>query len=117
MTTEDRHPPYWHIARLMNVTVVQSSVWPKSVRTGHSSAEVKSMLLPEVNPCLRQSASAAETQSGAPFGAAMQRSRPLIMRAVGSLATAPIAFLVASIALMVASAAPLPTSAAPWPTL
>ena len=103
-------PRYWHIARLMKVTVVHSCVWPSRVLTGHSSAEVKSMLLPEVKPCLRQSASAAATQSGAPFGALAQRSRPLIMRAVGSLATASIAFLVAS-------AAPLPTSAAPWPTL
>jgi len=116
LVPEGRTPPGWHeviegeTPGGSTVTVVHSGAWPRTVVGGQSSAEVKSMLLPEAKPCLRQSASAAETQSGAPFGAAMQRSRPLIMRAVGSLATA-------SIALLVASAAPLPTSAAPLPTL
>ena len=43
-------PAYWHMARLMKVTVVHSSrgAWPSKVLGGHSSAEVKSMLLPEV---------------------------------------------------------------------
>ena len=60
----------------MKVTVLHSSVWPEQVLAGHSSAEVKSMLLPEAKPCLRQSASAAARQSGAPFGALAQRSSP-----------------------------------------
>ena len=34
------------------------------------------MLLPEVKPCLRQSASAAATQSGAPFGAVIAALAP-----------------------------------------
>ena len=90
----------------MKVTVVHWSLWPISVLTGHSSAEVKSMLLPVEKPFLRQSASAAVTQSGAPFGAVAQRSRPLIMRAAGSFATASTAFLVASTAFLPISAAP-----------
>ena len=71
----------------MNVIVVQSaSDWrPDSLtRGGHCSAEVKSRLLPFEKPCLRHSASAAARQSGAPFGAVVQRSRPVTTRLSGS---------------------------------
>src|SRR4029079_15549682 len=105
-------PPYWHMARLMKVTVVHSGARPRTVVGGQSSAEVKSMLLPEAKPCLRQSASAAVTQSGAPFGAVTQRSRPLMTRAAGNLVTASTALCVASAAFLPRAAAFLPAAAA-----
>src|SRR5215204_567930 len=57
----------------MKVTIVQSlsDCRPdSSTLAEHSSAEVKSRLLPDEKPCLRHKASAAATQSGAPFDAA-----------------------------------------------
>ncbi len=63
---------YWQSARETNVSSRHSGplVRPDSRTFGGQTKDVvMSMLLPEVNPLALQIASAAATQSGAPFGA------------------------------------------------
>src|SRR5215475_10987503 len=62
------------------------------------------MLLPAPKPCALQIASAAERQSGAPFGAVGQVARSAITRVPGMRATAP---AVSRVMVVAASAAPL----------
>ena len=75
-----------------------SVAWGKLVRRRFSATATVS----------EEEIDAAATQSGAPFGASMQRSRPLTMRVSGSLATVPTASLVTPAAFLLASIAALP---------
>src|SRR5262245_52362828 len=75
---------------------------------GQTSDVVMSTLFPEPKPFALQIVLAAETQSGAPFGAIRHFSWPLTARAVGMRATASAASLAPSTVVFAASLAALP---------
>src|SRR5712691_2967516 len=91
---------HWHTARVTKISVGHSVLFgarPSSkTLAGHFCSDWVSTLLPLWKPLPRQNVIAAAWQSGAPFAAATQRSRPVTTRVFGNPVTVPVASLAAS---------------------